>query len=100
MSPHISPLVVQCNECGRIQFRFSPFIIDSGDVPAGAGGSGGGDSQERHKSGSQPLVYYVTLRRACRLVIKSLSEETDWNVLQLVLAKVPTVLQNRAIITR
>ena len=48
----------------------------------------------------QPLVYYVTLRRACRLVIKSLSEETDWNVLQLVLAKVPTVLQNRAIITR
>ena len=79
-------------------FRFSPFIIDSGDVPTGASGSG--DSQERHKSGSQPLVHYVTLRRACRLVIKSLSEETDWNVLQLVLAKVPTVLQNRAIITR
>ena len=48
----------------------------------------------------QPQVDYVTLRRACRLVIKSLSEETDWNVLQLVLAKVPTVLQNRAIITR
>ena len=43
---------------------------------------------------------YISLTRACRLVIRVLREETDWNVLKMVLEKVPTVLQNKAIIAR
>jgi tuberous sclerosis protein 2 len=78
--------------------RFSPFIVVK-DVVGGAA-DGPPAVVERHKSGSQSSVLYISLTRACRLVIQSLSEEKDWNVLQLVLARVPNVLQNKAIITR
>ncbi len=45
-------------------------------------------------------VTYLSLTKACMCVVKSLSEERDWEVLKLILAQVPTVLQNKAIITR
>lgn len=99
-------------ESGSI--RFSPFIVCR-DFAAGGGPAeilSGNEDRTRalrsggvHKSGgsasnaSQPATY-MSLTKACMLVIKSLSEERDWTVLKLVLSKVPMVLQNKAIITR
>ncbi|TRY76727.1 hypothetical protein TCAL_07432 [Tigriopus californicus] len=95
--------------------RYSPFIVCR-DFASGGGPAeilSGNEDQTRtrsggiHKSGgggsapnaSQPATY-MSLTKACMLVIKSLSEERDWTVLKLVLSKVPMVLQNKAIITR
>ena len=46
------------------------------------------------------MVTYISLTKACLLVIKSLSHERDWQVLKLILSKVPSVLQNKAILSR
>ncbi|XP_040576588.1 tuberin [Lepeophtheirus salmonis] len=48
----------------------------------------------------QKSVLCVSLNKACLLVIECLERETDWNVLCLVLTRVPTVLQNRPLICR
>lgn len=42
-------------------------------------------------------VAYISLTKACVMVIKSLCLERDYNVLKLVLDEVPLVLQNKAI---
>ena len=42
----------------------------------------------------------LSLTRACMVVIKCLKEERDWLVLNLVLAEVPSVLQNKGMLTR
>ena len=66
-------------------------------------------SRERNPSGhsesnSAPImetnVTYISLTKACLLVIKSLSYERDWQVLKLILSEVPSVLQNKAILSR
>ena len=42
-------------------------------------------------------VAYISLSKACLMVIKCLSLERDYNVLSLVLDDVPLVLQNKAV---
>jgi hypothetical protein len=42
----------------------------------------------------------LSLTRACMAVIRCLKEERDWLVLNLVLSEVPSVLQNKGMLTR
>lgn len=72
------------NEESSAEVKYSPYIV----------------CRDHQSSAASSGVTYLSLTRACILVIKSLSEERDWNVMRLILSKVPTVLQNKAIITR
>lgn len=40
----------------------------------------------------------VPIRKGCKLIVKCLELEKDWNILQLVLGELPNILQNRALI--
>lgn len=44
------------------------------------------------------LVTYVSLRNAFRVFICCLTQEKDWDVLQLVLREIPKVMQNKALV--
>lgn len=40
----------------------------------------------------------IPIRKGCKLIVKCLELEKDWNILQLVLSELPNILQNRALI--
>ena len=74
--------------------RYSPHVVCR-DVSDQAQSQ----SRDEPPQQQQPATY-LSLTKACLCVVRSLSEEKDWLVLRLILSKVPTVLQNKAIITR
>ena len=84
--------------------RFSPHLVcrdaaaSSPEKRQAEAKEGGGKQHQPSSSGSGTT--YLSLTKACLCVVRSLSEERDWSVLSLILSKVPTVLQNKAIITR
>jgi len=67
------------------RLRFSPHIVCR---------------ERRAEDDAGQQATYLSLTKACLCVIRSLTEERDWLVLRLILSKVPTVLQNKAIITK
>ncbi len=79
--------------------RYSPYLVcrETASPPTST-------SEERPpsstSSSSSAATTYISLTKACLCVVRSLSEERDWAVLRLILSKMPTVLQNKAIITR
>ena len=83
---HFSPYLI-CQQPGQKRERnTSSTFITSTDLTPSVDG--------------QQCATYISLTKACVLVIRSLSNEKDWQVLKLVLAKVPSVLQNKAILSR
>jgi len=52
------------------------------------------------KLSSPSGVTSISLTQGCRMVIRCLREERDWQVLKLVLSRVPDVLQNKAMLAR
>jgi tuberous sclerosis protein 2 len=76
-------------ECERgAQVHFSPFLLCRSHQQKESANNG-------HHIGKH--VFYISLTKACVMVIRSLSLERDYTVLKLVLDEVPSVLQNKAI---
>ena len=82
---HFSPFLI-CQQPRTSRERFSSGSLESNSM----------QSNETKND----IVTYISLTKACLLVIKSLSHERDWQVLKLILSKVPSVLQNKAILSR
>ena len=90
-------LGIECKENRRVQF--SPFLVSH--VP---------QQQQQHQqaaaankqslSSLQSGMTYLPLTRGCMMVIRCLKKERDWQVLKMVLSKVPNVLQNKAMLSR
>ena len=80
--------------------HFSPFLICQQPRSRERNLSGNTELSSTQSSETKINVTYISLTKACLLVIKSLSHERDWQVLKLILSKVPSVLQNKAILSR
>lgn len=77
-------------------------VFNQGNSP-GAGGSHGRTSPQPGGTQiqpviPQPIVTYMSLRTACKLVVSSLRKEKDWKVLELILKEIPHVMENKALI--
>lgn len=65
------------NGSGQYTVHFSPHVVCRGV-----------DSEKERSEDSNNDVTFLSLTRACMLVIRSLREERDWNVLKMILHKV------------
>ena len=74
---------------------YSPFLVMHQQRPAGPAGDA-----TPAKADAKTGVTYMSLTRGCMMVIACLSQERDWQVLKLVLSRVPNVLQNKAMLAR
>ena len=45
-----------------------------------------------------PVVTSISLTQACKLVVTCLKKERDWKIIELVLSKLPRVLENKALV--
>ena len=75
---------------------YSPFLVCQPQTFTQAPGHEGSLSAAQTKTG----VTYMSMTRACMMVILCLTKERDWQVLKLVLSRVSNVLQNKAMIVR
>uniref|UniRef100_A0A0A1XPT7 Tuberin n=1 Tax=Zeugodacus cucurbitae TaxID=28588 RepID=A0A0A1XPT7_ZEUCU len=77
--------------------KFSAYLgIDSSLPPQG-------NQHSRHQLASHDLIAgshftTISIRRACKIIIKCLDSERDYEVLQLVIKELPKVLCNKALI--
>ena len=88
---------------GKEVIHFSPYLICQQPETTrkrNLSSLSGNSLTNQSSIGLRTLPTYISLTRACRLVITCLSKERDWQVLKLVLAQVPSVLQNKAILSR
>ncbi|XP_035706694.1 tuberin isoform X3 [Folsomia candida] len=72
--------------------------ITVSSVGGGSGVGGGSMMPGTSSSFQSSCVTFISLTAACKLVVGSLKKEKDWNVLELVLRSLPSVLENKALI--
>ncbi|XP_077299280.1 TSC complex subunit tuberin isoform X2 [Arctopsyche grandis] len=78
---------------------YSPYIcIEGGGSATRPSHSPTPQAMYQNPSFLPTQISYVSIRKACKIIITCLKQEKDWSVLSTVLKEIPNVMQNKALV--